>query len=357
MSYTESYYAQIDEMVLAERCGFDHYWLFEHHISPHSPMPSPNLMIAAAAHLTKRIRFGTAMNILPYRHPLWLAEEIAMLDVLTEGRIDFGIGRGIKPLEFRAFGLDQTESREMYLESYDLIRRIWADESFSFQGKYFNILKETALSPPLVQKPHPPVYTTAQSPESLRWAAEHDYPFGQIDATVDDSKRDQAIYRQIQIENGYKPVPRLYITRETYVASSSKGAAEVRDRVRKYLIDHWQVFGRYTQFSQEGQMPSSYDAFRKRAPQLYAMSYEEIIEQGLAFVGTPDVVAQNIIDQAGQLDLAMFVFHMRFGGMPFAMAADSIQLFSKEVMPQLRKHDLLRDAQEPHGDLATLNSN
>ena len=350
MSYAQSYQAQIDEMILAEQCGFDHYWLFEHHLSPNSPMPSPNLMIAAAARLTKRIRFGTAMNILPYHHPLALAEEIAMLDILTEGRIDFGIGRGIKPLEFRAFGLDQGQSREMYLESYEAIRRIWADDDFFFDGKYFKVRKETALSPPLVQKPHPPIYTTAQSPESLRWAAEHDFPFGQIDATVEDSRRDQQLYRQVQIESGYPPVPRLYLTRETYVAASKRRAAEIRDEVRKYLIDHWQVFGRYTQFSEQGQMPGSYDAFQKRAPLLYAMSYEEIIEQGLAFVGTPDMVAQNITDQANELNLAMFVFHMRFGGMPFEMAADSIRLFSEEIIPQLRKHNLIDDGIREQSD-------
>lgn len=344
LSHSASYAAQLNEIVLAEDCGFDHYWLFEHHVSPHSPMPSPNLMIAAAARMTKRIRLGTLVNILPYRHPLLIAEEMAMLDVLTEGRIDCGIGRGLKPYEFRAFGQDQESSREVFLECLAVMRKIWSDEPFSFKGKYYTVEKRTPLSPPLVQKPHPPLYVSAQSPESVRWAAENDIPFGQIDALIEESLRDQEVYRRIQLANGRPPVPRLFLTREIYVGESDRKA---REEIKPHLLANWQLWGRYTQFTEAGEMPDSYDTWRKRAPLLHSLSYDEIIDRGLAFIGTPETVIRNILDHQRQLDIAMLVIGFRFGGMPFDMAARSIRMFATEVMPELRRRAARATAASP----------
>ena len=94
-----------------------------------------------------------------------------------------------------AFGVDQQHSREMFLESFDIIRRVLADENFVFRGKYWTVQKEAPLSPPLVQRPHPPFLVSAQSEESLRWAAQHDIPFAQIDSMIGQAKRDQVLYR------------------------------------------------------------------------------------------------------------------------------------------------------------------
>jgi alkanesulfonate monooxygenase SsuD/methylene tetrahydromethanopterin reductase-like flavin-dependent oxidoreductase (luciferase family) len=261
---------------------------------------------------------------------------MAMLDVLTAGRIDCGIGRGLKPYEFRAFGQDQERSREVFLECLDVIRKVWSDRPFSHSGKYFTVEKKTPLSPPLVQKPHPPLYVSAQSPESVRWAAENDIPFGQIDALIEESSRDQETYRGIQIASGHAPAPRLFLTREVYVADSDRTA---RDEIKPYLINNWQLWGRYTQFARAGEMPDSYDTWRKRAPLLHAMSYDEIIDRGLAFVGTPETVIRNILDHQRQLDIAMLVIGFRFGGMPFDMASRSMRLFAREAMPELRRRD------------------
>jgi alkanesulfonate monooxygenase SsuD/methylene tetrahydromethanopterin reductase-like flavin-dependent oxidoreductase (luciferase family) len=257
-----------------------------------------------------------------------------MLDVLTEGRIDCGIGRGLKPYEFRAFGQDQQSSREVFLECLDVVRKIWSDEPFSFKGKYYAVEKQTPLSPPLVQRPHPPLYVSAQSPESVRWAAENDIPFGQIDALVEESLHDQAIYRCVQVASGHAPAPRLFLTREIYLAESDRAA---REAVKPYMLAGWQLWGRYTQFTDAGEMPDSYDTWRKRAPLLYALSYDEIIDRGLAYVGTPQTVLRNILDHQSALDIAMLVVGFRYGGMPFDMAARSMQLFAAEVMPELRR--------------------
>ena len=134
-AHPEMFRRQLEEVELAERIGIDQIWFFEHHLQPTAPVPSPNLLIAAAARTTRRIRFSSMVNILPFRHPLLVAEEAAMLDNLTNGRLDMGLGRGLRPPEFEAFGVDQQQSREMFLESFEIIRRVWADEEFVHRGQ------------------------------------------------------------------------------------------------------------------------------------------------------------------------------------------------------------------------------
>jgi alkanesulfonate monooxygenase SsuD/methylene tetrahydromethanopterin reductase-like flavin-dependent oxidoreductase (luciferase family) len=213
-THPEMFQRQFEEVELAERIGIDQIWFFEHHLQPTAPVPSPSLLIAAAARTTRHIRFGSMVNILPFRHPLLVAEEAAMLDNLTGGRLHMGLGRGLRPPEFEAFGVDQQHSREMFLESFDIIRRVWADENFVYRGKYWTVQKDAPLSPPLVQRPHPPFLVSAQSEESLRWAAQHDIPFAQIDSMIDQAKRDQALYREVQAAHAHAPAPRLYLMRE-----------------------------------------------------------------------------------------------------------------------------------------------
>jgi hypothetical protein len=133
---------------------------------------------------------------------LILAEEAAMLDTLTNGRLDWGVGRGLKPLEFDAFCVPQARSREMFLEHMEVAKRIWADENFEHHGEFYHVNKQTPLTPPCVQKPHPPLYVSAQSEESLRWAAQNDTHFCQIDALYEECERDQVFYRNVQIASG-----------------------------------------------------------------------------------------------------------------------------------------------------------
>jgi alkanesulfonate monooxygenase SsuD/methylene tetrahydromethanopterin reductase-like flavin-dependent oxidoreductase (luciferase family) len=147
-----------------------------------------------------------------------------MLDNLTNGRFDMGLGRGLRPPKFEALGVDQQQSREMFLESFDLIRRIWADETFKNRGKYWTVRKGAPLPPPLVQRPHPTFLVSAQSEESLRWAAEHDIPFAQIDSLAEQARRDQALYRDMQAGHRHIPSARLYLMREIYVAETDAPA-------------------------------------------------------------------------------------------------------------------------------------
>jgi alkanesulfonate monooxygenase SsuD/methylene tetrahydromethanopterin reductase-like flavin-dependent oxidoreductase (luciferase family) len=273
------------------------------------------------------------VNVLPYRNPLILAEETAMLDVLTNGRLDMGIGRGLKPTEFDAFCLAQSESRPMFEESIEIMLRVWADENFTFNGKYFKINKQTPISPGVVQKPHPPLWVSAQSPESLRWAAERDLMFGQIDALIEDCGRDCQTYRQIQIESGHQPTARLFLTREVYVAETNQQA---REEAYEYLLAEWDLWNRYAQFARNGRLPDSYDVWRRRAPVLHALSFDEMIDRGLVLIGSPETVAKKIEEHQQQLDLAVLVCVLQLSHLPHEKVVRSMRLFADEVMPRFK---------------------
>ena len=331
-THADMFRRQLEEVELAESIGIDQIWFFEHHLIPTAPVPSPNLLIAAAARTTHRIRFASMVNILPFRHPLLVAEEAAMLDNLTNGRFDMGLGRGLRPPEFAAFGIDQQQSREMFLESFDIIRRVWADETFAHRGKYWTVDKNGLLSPPLVQRPHPPFLVSAQSEESLRWAARHDIPFAQIDSTAAQARRDQALYRDVQAAHGHAPVPRLYLMREIYVADSD---AHARTEAHPYLLQYWDLWNRYTQFTRGGKLPDSYDFWRRQAPMLHAMGFDEIVAQDMVILGSAETVANTILRLADQLDMMGLTLIFKLGAMPYDMVERSMNIFGADVMPRI----------------------
>lgn len=328
----EQYRQRIGEIQHAEQCGFHHYWFLEHHLSPASPLPSPNLLIAAAAPATRRIRLGNMVNILPFRNPLILAQEIAMLDNLTDGRLDVGIGRGLKPTEFDAFGLSQAESREMFLESIEAMLGVWTQDRFAFKGRYFTVDKTTPLSPGLVQRPHPPLYVSAQSKESLSWAAERDVPFGQIDALPEECRAAIEFYRQVQTASGHRPEPRLFLTREVFVGADDRQA---REEAYPYLLSYWDLWHRYSQFTRDGRMPDSYDVWRKRAPKLSAMSYDDLIDSNMILIGGPQKVADQLRALCAdiEIDTLTCVFHL--GKLPHDRVKASMSMFAHDVLPRL----------------------
>ncbi|HUN38691.1 MAG TPA: LLM class flavin-dependent oxidoreductase [Acetobacteraceae bacterium] len=333
-THAEMFRRQLEEVELADRIGIDQIWFFEHHLIPTAPVPSPNLLIAAAARTTSRIRFASMVNILPFRHPLLVAEEAAMLDNLTDGRFDMGLGRGLRPPEFAAFGVDQQQSREMFLESFDIIRRVWADEMFSHRGKFWTVDKNGPLSPPLVQRPHPPFLVSAQSEESLRWAAQHDIRFAQIDSLAAQARRDAALYREVQTAHGHAPAPRLYLMREIYVSDSD---ARARAEAEPYLLQYWDLWNRYTQFTQSGRLPDSYDFWRRQAPMLHAMSFDEIVANDMVILGGPETVAATVLRLASQLDLMGLTLIFKLGVMPYDMVEQSMRRFGDAVIPRIRE--------------------
>jgi len=167
----EVYADALAEIELADRLGFHGAWLVEHHLMPgYSHASKPELVLAALAQRTRRIRLGLGVIPLPYHHPLHVAERIATLDLLSAGRLEVGIGRGFSPGEYAAFGIDMAKSRAMVDESLAILRAASRAEPIAHRGEHFR-LEQVRVVPRPVQRPYPPLWTAAVSPETYDWAA------------------------------------------------------------------------------------------------------------------------------------------------------------------------------------------
>jgi len=210
---------------------------------------------------------------------------------------------------------------------------VWSDEIFTHRGRYWTVDKNGPLSPALVQRPHPPLLVSAQSDESLRWAAAHDMPFAQIDSLAEQARRDAALYRDVQVAHGHMPEPRLYLMREIYVADSD---ARARAEAQPHLVQYWELWNRYTQFTHGGRMPDSYDFWRRQAPMLHAMSFDEIVANDMVIMGGPETVAATILRLAEQLNPMGLALIFKLGAMPYDMVEASMCQFGDAVVPRIR---------------------
>src|SRR5258705_6554040 len=165
----EIYSRGVEVAQAAEALGFRNVWLAEHHFSTYGYLSRPAQLATYIAAKTTRLRVGTAVIVVPLHHPLVVAEEIATLDLLSGGRLDVGLGRGYQHYEFERFGLELESGRQRWDEAVDIIMKSFEGGAFSYDGKLFKI-PETTVFPQPLQKPHPPIWITAQSPDSLEAA-------------------------------------------------------------------------------------------------------------------------------------------------------------------------------------------
>jgi len=164
------YERAIERFEIMDETGYDAVWLAEHHFSGFSVCPSVHMMATMAAARTRRLRIGTAVSLAPFYHPLRLAEEIALLDNLSGGRVNWGAGRGFSRVEFEAFGVPVKESAGRFREAVDVVLGAWTQERLSHAGEYFHFDGVEVLPKPL-QQPHPPVWMAATSESAIDWAA------------------------------------------------------------------------------------------------------------------------------------------------------------------------------------------
>ncbi len=170
------YQQTIEQVQHGDELGFHCAWLAElHFYKPFSIMSSPLIVATAIAQKTKNIRLGIAVNLLPLWHPLRSAEDGATVDILSGGRLEFGVGRGAIPLHFAGFNASREDSRERFEESLEIIKKAWTTDSFSYQGQFHQI-PETSVVPKPFQKPHPPIRIAANSPETAVFAGQKQYP-------------------------------------------------------------------------------------------------------------------------------------------------------------------------------------
>lgn len=196
----------LEEIDFGEKLGFDSVWLPEHHSSVYGTLGNPMTFAAAVSQRTKRMLIDTVVMVPPFQHPLRLAEDAALVDALSGGRLLLGIGRGYQAPEFEVFGIPQNASRAMFLESLDIMIKAWTEDTFSYDGNFWKI-KNASVYPKPVQKPHPPIYWAAISPATYEVAGLRGFPIlrGPNFTSISSVEEAYAGYTARLRENGHDP--------------------------------------------------------------------------------------------------------------------------------------------------------
>ncbi len=303
-----------------DREGFYAYHLAEHHGTPLGVVGSPNVFLAAVAQRTERIRFGALINVLPLQHPLRLFEEWCLLDQLSGGRLEPGIGRGASPIEASFFGVDPESTPARFSEAFDLIMQLFAAQGpVSFAGEHYRVAELPPTARPL-QLPRPPLWFGASRPDRAGWCAEHALNvMSLVSAQRTRQTTDGFRERWAQLGRDQAQVPHLGVNRHLVLADSESEALRVAERA-------------FTRFRE------SFDhLWRARGlpvPPVYtAASFREWHEQGGAFAGTPQGARQFIAEQAQVAGINYMTVDVAFGGITFEEASRTASLFASEVMP------------------------
>jgi alkanesulfonate monooxygenase SsuD/methylene tetrahydromethanopterin reductase-like flavin-dependent oxidoreductase (luciferase family) len=330
---------ELQQMVWSEQLGFDEVWLTEHHFIDYGLSVDPATLASAIASRTSRVRIGLAAAILPFHDPIRLAEQLALVDIISGGRLDVGVGRGNRPSEFTGYRIPQVESRERFDEAVQIIQRAWTEERFAYHGRFFQIPEVRVIPKPL-QRPHPPLYQVCVSPDSIESTALRGWPmlnsilFGGLEQVV--ASRDR--YVTTLQKAGRSPVEiaalldRWGVSRQIYVApSDAQALAEAKDAemwyqesFRKFVIPE----------RIEDSHPTLQPAFRAMAERLSNITWEGLVAETLAF-GSPETVARHI-EQMRQIGVGQVLCWMNFGGLPEDKIRRSMDLFAREVMPHFR---------------------
>jgi alkanesulfonate monooxygenase SsuD/methylene tetrahydromethanopterin reductase-like flavin-dependent oxidoreductase (luciferase family) len=339
VDHAEVIQREIEQMVWTEELGFDSIWLTEHHFIDYGLSVSPSVLAAAAAMRTSRVRIGLAAAILPFHDPIRLAEELALVDILSGGRLDVGVGRGNRPVEFEGLRVPQIENRERFEETLAIMIRAWTEERFSFEGRYFTIPEVRVIPKPL-QRPHPPLYVVCVSPDTIEATALRGLPMlnsilrGPADQLV--AQRDTYVTACRKAGRGEAEIATLLshwgVSRHVYVApTDAEALAQTREAemwyqeaLRKFLIP--ERIDRVHPLLQPG--------FRAMAERFAHVSWDDLVRETVAF-GSPDTVAERI-EQLRRLGVGEVLCWMNFGGLPQHQVRRSMELFAREVMPRFR---------------------
>jgi alkanesulfonate monooxygenase SsuD/methylene tetrahydromethanopterin reductase-like flavin-dependent oxidoreductase (luciferase family) len=342
-----NYAEHLDEMTYCEELGLDGVVFNEHHYSSYGTMPSPNLIAAALSQRTKRIKIGVLGNILPLRdHPVRVAEEYAMVDCLSNGRLIAGFVRGI-PAEYVWYGVNPEESRGRFQEAYDLIMTAWTNSVWSFEGEFYK-LKDCAIWPRPVQQPHPPIWIAARSAESIEWCVKRHLPCAQVYQTTGQIEDTFNYYRAKAKEEGWQAKPDDFILcRHIYIDESNKKAQEIAEPAMRYFFS---VYNRgfndainQTAADQQKLLAKltserSFNYFRegnRSRIDFSTLGWDELIESGYMIAGDPDSVARQIQDQMKQIGANHFMGMFHIGNLAHQKVISSLDLFKKEIMPRL----------------------
>jgi alkanesulfonate monooxygenase SsuD/methylene tetrahydromethanopterin reductase-like flavin-dependent oxidoreductase (luciferase family) len=321
------YYEEILEQVeLLEELGYDAAWFGEHHYSGYS-FGNPAMIALAAASRTTKLRLGTGVSLIPLHHPLRLAEEYAMLDVLSGGRLDYGVGRGFLSYGYDLFNVNLAESHDRYHEGIELIIKAWtAGGPFSFEGRFWKV-RDYEFFPKPVQQPHPPIFAAgAGTLSSFIWAGRMGLDLCTALFAPDRALLQNGInsYREALAGNGHDPARRM-VTSVTQMYCGETKAQALRHG-GQYTLNYYKFF---SGLDRRGSQPSGARGFDQ-------IRIEDLDAANLVLLGDPDDLVARITQIRDTFGIDLLLFEVAQGGAAPVEVRQSLGLFAEHVMPKFK---------------------
>jgi len=306
-----------------DRIGIHALHVAEHHATPLGMAPSPSVFLSAVAQRTKRLRFGPLVYTLALYHPLRLADEICMLDHLSGGRLELGVGRGVSPIEIEHFGFEPAKSQAMYLEAYQVILKAMRERVLNFEGDYYRF-KDVPIQLAPLQRPHPPIWYGIANPESAEFAA--DNRFNIVGTAAPRALRvitDRFRAQWSKKGNDPAQLPFMGISRHVVIADTDAEAMKLARRAYarwwEGFIYLWRLRGLKPPFT------------------TFVEDFDTVLKNGQAIVGSPATVRETIAAQAREAGLNYFLLRFAFGDMTLPESMRSVDLFASLVQPALEE--------------------
>lgn len=334
----EQFNEWLDLMEYCEELGFDGVCYNEHRQWPHAHVPAVNLITAALMRRTKKLKFAPIGHVVPANHPVQLAEEIAMLDVISRGRVIVGVAKGIGS-EHYARNITPADVRELFDEQMDIMVRAWTErEPFAYDGKFYQLPCVNIWPRPL-QQPHPPIWVpTIGTPGTSKWAARHRYPI------IKGFDSDEGIgkvfdyYRQCAREFGYEvPPEQIGLSKHVYIADSDdeavrRGSPHFEYTLRGLMKTIPEIF------FPPGSVPvKAYDRAVGMLRDWDEIPMAEFNRRGDLLMGSPETVIEHLSTSHRKLDYGILIVTLAMGKMEYKEAKENFERFAREVMPALRK--------------------
>lgn len=327
---------QLAIMQAAEEYGFDSVWPAEHHFTEYGFCASPSLTLAAIARTTRKVRLCTGVVVLPFYNPVRVAEDYAMLDLLSDGRVELGVGRGYQPVEFDGFGVDQTRSAEMFDEAVEIIQRAWTEERFSFKGDHYQF-EDVMVRPKPLQKPRPPMWMAALSESTFPKAGRMGMNllcspvFG---GSLARSKELIGSYREALAagehgENG-KEIGALTMV---YVGETVEKA---REEFAEAVLWYFHHFGKYVAPRLGQPAIKGYEMYTDIRDMAGVVEWEMLLEAGAVICGDADFVCEKIDEVKREHGIGHFLMWTRLGGLQTELVMAHMERMRDHVMPNFR---------------------
>ena len=337
-SAQDVYDYQLEIIELLEELGFDGVWVAEHHFREYGVVPSIFNLLSFLASRTERLRLGSGIVVLPLHNPIHIAEEAAMVDLLSGGRLQLGIGRGYQSIEFESFGLDLAEARDRFNEALDMIIGLWTEEDFHFAGKFYATGNAITLMPKPVQRPHPPLHVAAVSPETVELYAARGLPIlADPAAPFRKIARAAETWHTTAKEHGIDVgAAELVATRSVYVAPTIEQARADQERFEA-MFDRSRIFNRQSApfDTTTGKVAKGFEYYQDRYLKGGLVGPDFRWDQ-LEIIGDPERVINQIkmVQDMGYSNLMCDFGSTR--PLPIEEMRRVLTFFAREVIPAFR---------------------